>query len=170
MNGSPKQGQSLEEVQGLLLDEVEKLKKGEFDASLIQTIIKNKKKDRLSQLEQNWLRGYILSDVFIMGADWSDVVNYYDNMSKITKEEVVAWVNAKLNNNYCVVYKRTGEDTNTYKVDNPSITPVELNREEQSDFYKDFEKWSRCVLLPSLLITTKHYSERTSMNTYPSTT
>jgi predicted Zn-dependent peptidase len=151
LNGSPKQGQSLEEVQGLLLDEVEKLKKGEFDASLIQTIIKNKKKDRLSQLEQNWLRGYILSDVFIMGADWSDVVNYYDNMSKITKEELVAWANKKLNNNYCVVYKRTGEDTNTYKVDNPSITPVELNREAQSDFYKEFEKMESLRLTPEFV-------------------
>jgi len=151
MNGSPKQGQSLEEVQGMLLDEVEKLKKGEFDASLIQTIIKNKKKDRLSQLEQNWLRGYILSDVFIMGADWSDVVNYYDNMAKITKEEVVAWANKKLNNNYCVVYKRTGEDTNTYKVDNPSITPVELNREAQSDFYKEFEKMESLRLTPEFV-------------------
>lgn len=165
MNGSPKNGQTLEEVQQLLLNEVEKLKNGEFEASLLQTIIKNEKKDRLSQLEKNWLRGYILSDVFIMGADWSDFVSYYDNMAKITKEELVAWAKEKLNNNYCVVYKRTGEDTNIYKVDKPSITPVELNREAQSDFYKEFEKMKSLRLTPQFVNYDKAL-QRKDINTY----
>ncbi|MBL4862134.1 MAG: insulinase family protein, partial [Crocinitomicaceae bacterium] len=151
LNGSPKEGQTLEQVKDLLLAEVEKLKQGKFDASLMKAIIKNEKKDQLSQLEQNWLRGYILSNAFIMEAEWSDFVNYYDNMAKITKEEVVAWANKNLNDNYCVVYKRNGEDNDVYKVEKPSITPVDLNREAQSDFYKEFEKMESLRLTPEFV-------------------
>ena len=39
-------------------------------------------------------------------------------------------------NNYVVVYKRTGEDKNVQKVDKPVITPVDVNRQDKSDFLK----------------------------------
>jgi hypothetical protein len=39
-------------------------------------------------------------------------------------------------NNYVAVYKRKGEDKNIVKVDKPTITPVSVNREDQSPFLK----------------------------------
>ncbi|MFT5780273.1 MAG: zinc protease [Crocinitomicaceae bacterium] len=151
LNGNPKEGQTLEEVQGLLLAEVEKLKEGQFDDALMQAIIRNEKKNQLNQYEYNQSRAYTLSDAFIMEAEWSDYVNYYDNMAKITKEEVVAWVSEHMNNDFCVVYKRTGEDKSVYKVDKPAITPIELNRESQSAFYQDFEKMESLRLKPEFI-------------------
>lgn len=38
--------------------------------------------------------------------------------------------------NYAVSYKRKGESTNP-KVDKPQITPVVMNRDNSSNFYKD---------------------------------
>lgn len=151
LSGNPKQGQSLEELQDLLLGEVEKLKKGEFDESLMAAIVKNEKKDELDQYQSNWLRAYQMADAFIMEADWEDYVTLYDRMAKITKEEIVAWANKNLKENYCVVYKRSGEDKEVYKVDKPEITPVELNREAQSDFYKEFEKMESLRLTPEFV-------------------
>jgi predicted Zn-dependent peptidase len=151
ISGNPKQGQTLEELEELLMGQVEMLKKGEFDEKLMAAIIKNEKKDELDQFESNWLRAYQMSDAFIMGADWSDYVTMFDRMSKITKEEIVAWANKNLNENYCVVYKRSGEDKEVYKVDKPQITPVELNREAQSEFYKEFEKMESLRLTPEFV-------------------
>lgn len=152
LNGSPKEGQTLEEVKDLLLAEVEKLKNGEFDTELMKSIIRNEKKDQLRELEHNWLRAYNMSDAFIMEADWKDYVTQFDKMAKITKEQVVAWVNKNLrSNNFCAVYKRNGEDKEVYKVDKPTITPVELNRENQSDFYKNFESMKSLRLTPEFV-------------------
>lgn len=151
LSGNPKQGQTLEELKDLLLREVDKLKKGEFDEELMRAIIKNAKKDQLSQYEANWLRAYQMSDAFIMGAKWEDYVTYYDRMAQIPKEELVKWANENLNENYCVVYKRSGKDENTYKVDKPQITPVELNRDQKSDFFKEFEKMESLRLKPEFV-------------------
>ena len=46
MEGTPKNGQTLEEVRTLLLEEIGKLKKGEFDENLIAATINNNKRDR----------------------------------------------------------------------------------------------------------------------------
>ncbi|MDX2361404.1 MAG: insulinase family protein [Crocinitomicaceae bacterium] len=151
LSGSPKQGQTLEEVKDLLLAEIEKLKRGEFSEDLMKAIIKNERKDQLSQLEENWLRAYEMSDAFIMGADWEDYVTFFDRMAEITKDEVIAWAKKNLNDDYCIVYKRSGEDTAVYKVDKPAITPVELNRDAQSDFYKKFEQMESLRLTPEFV-------------------
>ena len=151
LRGTPKEGQTLEQLKDLLIAEVEKLKAGQFDRELLASIIKNEKKDRLRNYEYNWARVSDLSDAFIMNADWEDYVNFYDNMAKITKEQLVEWANKHLNDNYCVVYKRTGEDNNVYKVDKPQITPVELNRESQSDFYKKFDEMESLRLTPEFV-------------------
>ncbi|MGZ7215772.1 hypothetical protein ACXWOG_11280, partial [Streptococcus pyogenes] len=39
--------------------------------------------------------------------------------------------------NYVVVYKRVGEDNKIQKVEKPSITPVEVNKDDQSPFVKN---------------------------------
>lgn len=149
LNGNPKEGQTLEELKALLMGELEKVKKGEFTDELLKAILKNNKKDILSQLESNRMRVSLMSDAFIFGANWKDMVSYYDRMEKITKDELVKWANEKLkDNNYCVVYKQQGEDKNIYKVDKPSITPVELNRSTKSDFYSEFEKKESSRLKP----------------------
>ena len=62
---------------------------------------------------------------------------YKIHLEKISKKEVVEFANAHYKNNYVVVYKRTGEDKNVQKVDKPQITPVEVNREDQSEFIKN---------------------------------
>ena len=51
-----------------------------------------------------------------------------DEMSKVTKKELVDFANQLFtDNNYVVIYKRKGEDKNIIKVEKPPITPVETN-------------------------------------------
>ena len=49
----------------------------------------------------------------------------------------MAFAKANYTNNYVVVYKRTGEDKSVQKVEKPTITPVSVNRDNQSDFVKN---------------------------------
>jgi predicted Zn-dependent peptidase len=135
---SPKEGQSLEEVKDLLLNQLEILKKGSFDESLIKAIVANYKLGQLQGLENNTTRTNGIVDSYIKhkGARWNDDVAQLDAMGKITKAEVVAFANQFFTDkNYVVIYKRKGED-DIVKVDKPIITPVETNAGKQSPFVK----------------------------------
>lgn len=151
LGGYPKEGQSLEEVRDLLLAQMETLKKGEFSDDLIASVVRNIKVEQLNQFEQNWLRAYLMGDAFIMGTDWEEYISRTDRMAKITKQEVIDWANATFKDNYCVVYKKTGADTATIKVDKPQITPVEINREDQSPFYADLQAMESIRLKPEFV-------------------
>jgi len=136
LSGKAKQGQTLEEVKDLLLGQLEILKKGEFDESLVKAIVNNTKLSELQGLESNGNRANTIMDGFIKhrGENWLSDVKMVDDMSKVTKQQIVDFANKYLNNNYVLVYKRKGEDKNIQKVLKPAITPVEVNREAQSPF------------------------------------
>ena len=55
-------------------------------------------------------------------------------LEKVTKQDIIDFANAKYADNYVVVYKRAGEDKSVIKVTKPAITPVSVNREDQSEF------------------------------------
>ncbi len=134
--GVPKDGQKLEEVKDLILSQIELLKKGDFPDWLLPAIINDLKLEDIKKQENNMSRDMELVDAFINETPWENKVNEIDRLSKITKQDIVAFVNKNYSNNYVVVYKRTGVDNNVKKVMKPTITPVQLNRDAQSDFYK----------------------------------
>ncbi len=136
----PKQGQTLEEVRDLLLAEVEKLRKGEFDEAVMEGTINNLKLVQMMQLEDNSSRADMFVQSFINGTDWADEVAWLDNLSKVSKQDVIDWANKYLgDNNYAVVYKRLGEDKNVQKVTAPKITPIKANRDAQSAFLTEIK-------------------------------
>jgi len=136
----PKQNQTLEEVRDLLLAEVAKLRNGEFDEAVMEGTINNLKLAQMSQLEDNSSRADMYVQSFISGTDWADEVAWLDNLSKVTKQDVIDWANKYLGeNNYAVVYKRYGEDKNVQKVSAPKITPIKANRDAQSAFLTEIQ-------------------------------
>jgi predicted Zn-dependent peptidase len=149
MYASPKEGQTLEEAKNLLMEQVNILKKGTFDESLIKAIAANYKLSRLQGLESNTTRVSNIADQFILnrGTKWNTDLAIIDEMSKVTKKEVVDFANKFFgNNNYVVLYKRKGEDKNIVKVEKPPITPVETNAGKSSPFVKSITE----TPLPSL--------------------
>lgn len=137
LDGTPKEGQSLDEVKAILLAEVQKLKAGDFDDDLLVSIINNNKRNYLYQTENNAARVRLMVNAFINGEAWENHVGNIDRMSKITKADIVAFANKYLNDGYAVSYKLKGEDTNIKKIEKPEITPIPANREYQSQFLAD---------------------------------
>lgn len=134
----PLQGQSLEELKGLLLAEVDKIKAGEFEDWMIPAVINDMKLSKIKQSERNSNRAYLLMNEFISNTNHQDALSRLDRMSKITKAELVKFANEKFNDNYVVVYKRQGENDNLVKVEKPQITAVPVNRDLESEFAKNF--------------------------------
>jgi zinc protease len=139
LSAEPKDGQTLEEARDLLLAELEKFKKGEFEDWMLEASVNNYRLQQKKYLESNNFRAYMMRDAFITGKDWSEVVNTDKKLAAITKDQLVDYANKNFNNNYVIVYKRTGEDKSLHKVEKPKITPVQINREVQSPFAVQFD-------------------------------
>ncbi|MFN5025224.1 MAG: M16 family metallopeptidase [Bacteroidota bacterium] len=134
LGGKPKQGQKLEEVRDLLLEQLAKIKKGDFDEDRLKAIIANFKVDRIRSSESNDSRAYEMLNAFTVDKDWKEVVTSLDELSKITKSDLMKFANNYYTQDYIVVYKRTGEDKNVVKVEKPEISPVDVNRTDASPF------------------------------------
>ena len=140
MQGRPKAGQSLDEVRDLMLAEIENLRNGAWDESLLQASINNLKAGMMQTMDTNEGRADMFVDAFVNGEEWVDVVNSLDRLSKITKEDVVAWAKEKLGaENYVIVYKRQGVDPSEQKIAKPAITPIVTNRDKQSAFLTEIQ-------------------------------
>ncbi|MDR0866468.1 MAG: insulinase family protein, partial [Candidatus Symbiothrix sp.] len=131
--GRPRNGQTLEEVGALIQEEIQKLKAGDFDEELLTAIINNKKLE-IIEITDNRYAVYNFIDAFINEQDWKDYISDTDKMAKYTKADVVAFANEFFKDNYVTVYKRTGENKNKTVVEKPHITPVLINRDEESAF------------------------------------
>ncbi|MEZ4855935.1 MAG: insulinase family protein [Gelidibacter sp.] len=138
--GAPKEGQTLDEVKDLLLAQIDKLKKGEFDDWMIDAVINDLKLRNMRQYENSTALATEYYNAFIHHEDWKNKIGFIDDLKKITKQQLVDFANKFYGNNYVVVYKRKGEDKNIVKVQNPGITPVHLNRDKSSDYLVNFNK------------------------------
>jgi len=148
MQGRPSLGQSLEDVRALMLGEIENLKKGNFDDDLITSIINNLKKTTIQSTETYGSRASNLMDAFTNELDWQKQVAYTDQLSKLTKADIVTFANKYFADNYVCILKRKGEDNSIIKVEKPPITPVETNRDAQSDFVKQINNMPATPVKP----------------------
>ena len=162
--GEPKEGQTLEQVKDLLLAEIEKLKKGEFDDWLLEAVINDLKLDETKRYERSTVRAMNYYNAFIHHIDWKNKVSYIDDLRKINKQEIVDFANDFYKDNYVVTYKRKGEDKSIAKVKNPGITPVKLNRDKQSDFIKTFNKIKSDDIKPVFVDYKKELNKTTLKN------
>lgn len=138
--GRPKNGQSLEEVRDITLEEFRKLRQGDFDEQLIPAIVNNMKLGLMESLEDNEQRAQYYVNAFINNIPWSEAAHMFDMYDSITKEEVVEWANKYLrDDNYAIVYKRIGEDKTVRKISAPKITPIVTNRDNTSDFLTEIQ-------------------------------
>src|SRR5690606_20209624 len=132
--GTPREGQSLEEVRDLILEQIELIKQGEFEDWLLEAVINHFRKYAIQQRQNNYSRANQLVLAFTNDVPWIEMVKEVDDMRKITREELIRFANEHYKDNYVVVYKRTGKDPNARQVEKPEITKVTRNRAARSQF------------------------------------
>ncbi len=137
--GRPRAGQSLEEAEALLLQQLDLLRKGQFEESLLEAVVRVIKLQEIKSYRHNSHRVGAINTAFLLDVPWKTVVDLNEWNKTITKADIVNFVREKIRpDNYVVIYKRQGDDPNVIKVEKPQITPLELNREALSSFGKAF--------------------------------
>ncbi len=140
MSGRPKAGQTLDEVKDILLEQADKLRKGEFSDNLVEAVKANLKLTVQRSLTSNDSRADQYVQAFVNGVPWADEVAKLESLDKITKADVVAAANKYLlPQGYAVLYKRKGEDPNELKIAKPQLTPIVMNRDKTSPFLAEIQ-------------------------------
>ena len=148
----PNKGQKLEDTRALVLDEMGKLRRGEFADELLPAVMANKKLNFYKGLDDNENRASIMVDAFINDQKWEDVAKQLDRQSKLTKKDIIDFANKHLRaDNFVCVYKRIGEDKTLKKIEKPAITPIPANREYESDFVKEIKNAEVAPIQPEFL-------------------
>ena len=135
-SGRPREGQSLDDVKKLLLEQIELVKKGEFEDWLIEATINDLKKSSIRSSENNYARSNNFVMAFSNSIPWQNYIAQIDDLRKYTKEDIMKFANEHYKDNYVAIYKRNGKDANSLKVTKPSITKVSLNKEDKSVFHQ----------------------------------
>jgi len=134
--GVPKEGQSLEQVETLLLQQLDALRAGRFEDWILPAILTDFKKAQKQALETNAGRLRVVSTSFGEGRPWQEVVNAIPEMEAVSKADIVAAAQRYFTGPYAVVYRRNG-DYSPPKVPKPEFDPIKIDRSRQSAFAAD---------------------------------
>lgn len=151
LGAKPKSGQTLQEARDLLLEQIEIVKEGDFDDWLLEAVVNDYKLSQIKDFEKNSKRADAFVTAFIMHVPWEDYVAKVSEMETVTKQEIVDFANKYYDDNYVTVFKETGEDSGKVKVEKPDITPVSVNRFDQSDFFKQITSDTTAPLTPEFI-------------------
>lgn len=166
--GRPRAGQSLEKVEALLLEQMDKLRKGEFDESLLKAVVRDIKLQETKSYRFNNHRVGAINTAFLLGVPWDKVVQLNDWNASVSKADIVQFAQEKLRaDNFVVIYKQQGDDPNVIKVEKPEITPLTLNREALSDFGQAFLSQTAPRLQPKFADFDKDITRSTLSNGIP---
>lgn len=159
-SGAPKKVSRWMKSKICCFSRLKKIKTGDFDEWMITAVINDLKKQWQSVLENSNALATTMYDSFIQERSWQQTISELDEMSKITKADLMKFANDNYGDNYVIVYKNQGENKDLVRVENPGITPISLNRENESQFYKDFQKMTEKPILRYLLILTNQSKQK----------
>jgi predicted Zn-dependent peptidase len=152
LQAKPREQQSHADVERILLAEIDKLRRGDFEDWLLQAVIKDMKLSQIRSYERNQGRVQAMSGAFISGVPWEKVVRRWKEFEKVSKADIVQFAQERIRmDNFAVVYKHSGEDKNVMKVEKPAITPIEVNREKISDYAQSFLAQETREIVPQFI-------------------
>jgi len=139
LGGTPKTGQTLDEVKDLLLGQIELLKQGMFEDWMLKAAINNMEYTEMKRLESNQARAMWIARAFMNDIPWNESCKAIDAYRVITKKDIVDFANNYFKNNYVIVYKRQGTPPEFLKISKPPITPIFVNRDAESAFVSEIK-------------------------------
>ena len=159
--GIPKEGQTLEEVEKLLLDQVRLVKEGQFEDWILEAIMTDFKKAQKAQLESDLARTTLMTSSFIghtgdPAAYWDYEVGEIARLEKLTKEDVIRVANKYFGEGYIAGY-RVDEQQQVPSIEKPQIDAVTIDPSRQSAFAKRVLALPFDPMEPTFVIPGKDY-------------
>jgi zinc protease len=132
-------GQSLENAEGLIQQQFEKLRKGEFSDTLLEGVKKDIYKEFETSLEKLDDRTVLLAQAFTQNRDINEYLNYSKKVIAVTKEDVIKVAGKYYNKNYLVLLSKMGFPKKQ-KIEKPGYDPIAPKKDAISPFAKKFNE------------------------------
>jgi len=128
LNGQPRAGQSLDQVANLLLKEIDKLRRGDYEDWRIKAVAENSRVTIAEVREsENMNLCWEFAELFVNRGNYAELLETPDRIEKFTKKDVSDFINAYCKH-YVRVDKKTGKADHRVKVAKPKITPISLKK------------------------------------------
>ena len=157
--GIPKQGQGLEEVEALLLEQIELIKKGEFEDWIIPAIVTDFKKTYKRQLESNDARVGIMRDAFIAHEEWDRTLRRLERLARIKKKDVVRAAKKYFKANYVAGYRRDGEP-HLPTIEKPALEKIAIDPSRESEFFREISALAHSEIEPAYVVPGRDFKVR----------
>lgn len=132
----PLKGQTHDELKGLLLGEIEKIKKGEFEPWVIKAIADHDRLGLIHAAEKRDHAAQFMKDLFIENRSIESAIKKADRLDQITPKEIMEFAARNFQQNY-VYLKKTIGNVEKHHAEKPPITPVSISK-EKSKFSTQF--------------------------------
>ncbi len=127
-------GQSLTNAEKLVLEQIQRLKSGDFDETLFQAVKTEMKVQFERSLEDIRWRAQYLADCFVYGYSWEDMMQYPQKIDQLKKEDVVAVANRYFTDNYLSFHSKMGRPKKD-KIEKPPFKQVvPQNTDKKSEY------------------------------------
>jgi predicted Zn-dependent peptidase len=154
-------GQSLIELEQLLLYPVGKLQRGEFSDADVTAAILSADLEQQRTLESNAGRLQMMERAFLDGEDWHDVVSRLQRMRQVTKADIVRVARRYLTDDHLVIRKVKGTAI-TPKITKPGITAVKVDPTRRSPFAKEILDLPATPIEPAAIVAGRDYQRTTT--------
>jgi predicted Zn-dependent peptidase len=154
--GRPRVGQSLEQVEALLLEQVHALAEGDFRDEDLDALIRNFEVGELRRLESNSATAAMLIDVFTHGEDWQYARTRLQRLATIDRPTIAATVARWMANDYVVAYRREGEP-DVRKIPVLGLSQLPLDSSSHSPLFREVLALATPELPVQVLRAGEHY-------------
>ncbi len=131
-------GQSLEKAEKLVLTELDKVKTGEFEDWMLESIKLEKYRNHQLAMESIQNKAVQIANAFGQNRDIHEYLKYPEKIQEVTREDVIRVANKYFGDKYLAFFSKMGRLDNE-KIEKPGYKPVVSNTKEKSTFAKKLE-------------------------------
>lgn len=134
-------GQSLEQAEKLVLNQIDTLKKGLFSDELFNQVKTNMALEFQRDLESPKERVYSIIETFIYNESWEEFLKFPDQVAQVNKSDILRVAEKYLGSNYLAFFSKMGFPKKD-KLAKPGFKPIIPKAGKQSPYAQKFNTLS----------------------------
>ena len=126
--------QSYSKAEKLVMEQINKIKRGEFSDEMFTALKNNEKKKNDLALESINNRMDLMMELFSQNTSMDDFQKHSEKIEMLTKEDVINAANKYFGDNYLYISKKTGSYPKD-EISKPDFAPIPMNHDNKNSQY-----------------------------------
>lgn len=142
--------QSLGKAESLVMAEVEKVKRGDFETARLEAVKNQVYVEFVKALEDPETRAIAIAEAFNMGIPWDTLQAYPELVRQVSKEDLMRVTTAYFGEDFLAMYSRMGFPKKA-KLQKPPYRPVAPAGEDASEYAAAFDELPATLVEPQFM-------------------